>query len=112
MQEVVRKEKLALKTNMECANEHLAKLQDEHTNVLNTKAAIEQDKLALCKDKSILEQQVAAITAEQLVHVLTLQDNISELEQASHEHKLHSAEENAQVLSLTKRGIPFGCNNR
>lgn len=100
MQEEVRQEKVALNTKIESTNENLAKLQDEYTNTLDTKALIEQDKLALYEEKSILEKQAAAITAEQVLHVLTLQDSITELEKASREHKLQVAQQTAQVVPL------------
>lgn len=97
MQDATKQENMDLNTRMKSKTVMLDQLQDEHTIVLAAKVNSEKRASTLVEEKIALEQQIAAITAEQLQHVVDLEGKVSTLEKAMNQQCVDSAEANLKV---------------
>lgn len=97
VQDATKQENMDLNTRMKSKTVMLDQLQDEHTIVLAAKVNSEKHASTLVEEKIALEQQVAAITAEQLQHVVDLEGKVATLEKAMNQQCVDSAEANLKV---------------
>lgn len=97
MQNTVCDEKRALQKSVDRAWSELTDLKNQHGKLWENLKESKAQKMVMHEEKIILEQQMSAITAEQLQHVISLEEKVSRLESVNHQEKLDNSGQRSKV---------------